>query len=176
MSRLAYPEPRDAHVSTRMRANGRRGTRPELELRSALHRLGLRFRKDHPIRAGERVIRPDVVFTRWRIAIFLDGCYWHACPEHGTRPQRNTAYWDDKLARNVARDRAVDEALGASGWQVVRIWEHEPRGQAAERVAAVVAHAAVEGAQTQRRHVHGTRAAAIVSGESTWRDDRCPTS
>jgi DNA mismatch endonuclease (patch repair protein) len=122
-----------------MRANARTGTRPEVELRSALHRLGLRFRKDHPVHASGRVIRPDVVFARRRVAVFLDGCYWHACPEHGTRPRRNVGYWDDKFARNVARDRAVDEALRDAGWHVVRIWEHEPRGQAAEHVAAVVA-------------------------------------
>ena len=90
----AYPRPLDEHVSKRMRANRRRDTRPEIRLRSEVHTLGLRFRKDYPIRAGQRLVRPDIVFARQRLAVFLDGCYWHVCPVHGTRPTRNREYWD----------------------------------------------------------------------------------
>lgn len=133
-----YPAPLNAAVSKRMRANPRRDTRPERELRSSLHALGLRFRKDFPVRAGDRVVRPDVVFTRRRIAVFLDGCYWHACPEHGTRPVRNSEYWAKKLDRNVARDRAVNEVLRKDGWQVIRIWEHEICAEAAIRIKSVI--------------------------------------
>ncbi len=117
-----------------MRRNGRRDSRAELTLRSELHRRGLRFRVDAPLRAGGRVIRPDVVFTRAHLAVFVDGCFWHCCPEHGNLPRVNTSYWRPKLARNVARDRAVDEALISSGWEVLRAWEHEPVVIVANRV------------------------------------------
>src|SRR4051794_4976178 len=102
-----YPEPADAMVSARMARNRRRDTKPELRLRAALHARGLRFRVDYPVRTDALTVRPDVVFTRWRVAVFVDGCFWHGCPEHGTRPQRNAAYWGPKLQRNVARDRRV---------------------------------------------------------------------
>jgi len=109
-----------------MRANPRRDTKPEVAVRSALHALGLRFRKDHPIRLGSgRLVRPDVVFTRARIAVFIDGCFWHRCPEHGNVPKVNTGYWLPKLARNVVRDAAVSAELVADGWTSIRAWEHE---------------------------------------------------
>src|SRR4051812_41137052 len=107
-----------------MRRNPRRDTKPEVALRSALHGMGLRFRKDHAIRTQARVVRPDVVFTRDRLAVFVDGCFWHCCPLHGNVPRANTAYWVPKLDRNVARDRAVDAALQGEGWTVLRAWEH----------------------------------------------------
>lgn len=121
-----------------MRRNPRRDTRPEIQLRSELHRRGLRFRKDLPVRVPGRVVRPDVVFTRARIAVFVDGCFWHACPLHGNQPRANTDYWRPKLARNVARDRAVDAALDAAGWRVLRGWEHEPAAEVADRVEAML--------------------------------------
>src|SRR4051794_22042546 len=109
---VGYPEPLDDHVSTRFRANRHHDTKPERALRSELHARGLRFRKDLAIRAGPRLVRPDIVFTRARVAVFVDGCYWHACPEHGTLPRRNSPYWSRKLESNVERDRSVDAALG----------------------------------------------------------------
>src|SRR5262249_51096120 len=69
--------------------------------------------------------RPDIVFTARRVAVFVDGCFWHCCPEHGSQPAANTWYWEPKLRRNVERDRAADVALGRAGWTVVRLWEHE---------------------------------------------------
>ncbi len=139
MSASPYPMPSSDAVSVRMRANRRRDTRPETALRSALHALGLRYRVDSPIRLpGRRPVRPDIVFTRTRVCVFVDGCFWHCCPVHGVEPTRNVGYWGPKLARNVARDRAVDEALRREGWIVLRVWEHEdPEGAAAE-IAAVV--------------------------------------
>lgn len=134
--RLPYPQPTSDAVSKRMRANARRDTKPETALRSALHRLGLRFRKDLPLKLGDRVVRPDVVFTRVRLAVFLDGCFWHRCPEHGNVPRANGSYWGPKLERNVARDRAVDDALAAAGWRVLRAWEHEDIEDVAAAVAA----------------------------------------
>lgn len=81
---------------------------------------------------------PDVVFPRLRLAVFLDGCFWHRCPEHGTPPRANADYWRTKLDRNVARDRFNDEALRTAGWEVVRVWEHEDPCEAAERIADAV--------------------------------------
>lgn len=121
-----------------MRRNPRRDTGPEVALRSELHRRGLRFRKDLPLRAPGRVVRPDVVFPAARLAVFVDGCFWHACPLHGNQPRANTAYWRPKLERNVARDRAVNEALTAAGWHVLRAWEHEPAAEIADRVQATL--------------------------------------
>lgn len=121
-----------------MRGNRRTGTSPELRLRSALHRLGLRFRKDLRIVANGHAVRPDVVFTKARVAVFCDGCFWHGCPEHGTSPRINADYWGPKLARNRERDQRNDAFLRASGWEVIRVWEHEEPDHAAKRVERVV--------------------------------------
>src|SRR5882724_5534169 len=119
-----------------MRANRRSDTKPEMALRRALHGQGLRYRKDYRLDLDGARVRPDIAFTARRVAVFVDGCFWHACPEHGTKPANNTWYWGPKLARNVERDRAADAALAAAGWRVVRVWEHEPLDAA---VASVVA-------------------------------------
>lgn len=121
-----------------MRSNRKRDTRPELALRSALSRRGLRYRVDFKIGEGRSAPRPDVAFTRWRVAVFVDGCFWHGCPEHGVRPRTNSTYWDAKIARNRVRDAANAEALALLGWRVIRIWEHEDPQVAAERVEEVV--------------------------------------
>ena len=120
------------------RANRRTDTKPELALRSALHARGLRFRKDYRLDLGAVRPRPDIVFTRARVAVFVDGCFWHSCPQHGGLPGSNTAYWGPKLARNVERDRLYDEALRVAGWTVVRVWEHVPVGAAASLVEEAV--------------------------------------
>jgi DNA mismatch endonuclease, patch repair protein len=135
---LPYPHPTSLEVSARMRRNRRRDTAPEIALRSELHGRGLRFRKDLPLRVSGRIVRPDIAFTRVRLAVFVDGCFWHACPIHGNQPRANSDYWRPKLARNVARDRAVDRALHAAGWCVLRAWEHEPPAVVADRVEAAL--------------------------------------
>ena len=114
-----------------MRANRRTDTKPELALRRALHSRGYRYRKDYrlDLDGGQRV-RPDIAFTARRVAVFVDGCFWHCCPQHGSKPAVNVGYWDPKLRRNVERDRAADTALAAAGWEVVRVWEHGPPGAA----------------------------------------------
>lgn len=124
-----------------MAAIKRTDTRPERVLRSILHRAGLRFRKDLRIQCSDRWVRPDIIFTRRRIAVFVDGCFWHSCPEHGRQPQVNTGYWSPKLSKNVARDRAADDALKQAGWTVVRVWEHEDPAQAAKRIVELVSSA-----------------------------------
>lgn len=123
------------------KGNRRTGTKPETALRSALHKRGLRFRKDYSIATAAGRVKVDVAFTRARVAVFVDGCFWHCCPLHGTVPKRNVAYWQPKLRRNVERDRCNDEALRAAGWQVVRIWEHQEPDTAAAVVADMVAAA-----------------------------------
>jgi DNA mismatch endonuclease (patch repair protein) len=117
-----------------MKGNRRADTRPELALRKELHRRGLRFRKDAPLRPAERLRRVDIVFPGARLAVFVDGCFWHGCPEHGNKPRANTPYWSVKLARNVARDAQVDAELESAGWAVIRVWEHEDVQEAAERI------------------------------------------
>jgi DNA mismatch endonuclease, patch repair protein len=108
-----------------MRANRRTDTKPELALRHALHRLGYRYRKDYRLDLdGGRRVRPDIVFTARKVAVFVDGCFWHACPEHGSKPKANQWYWAPKLIKNVERDRINDAALILAGWTVVRLWEH----------------------------------------------------
>ncbi|MCU1631531.1 MAG: mismatch endonuclease Vsr [Micrococcaceae bacterium] len=106
---------------------------PEVALRRELHRRGLRFRKHMRGIAG----RPDIVFTRARLVVFCDGCFWHRCPLHATAPRNNAVWWQDKLQANVDRDRRQDAKLQAEGWTVLRVWEHEEATEAAERVAAV---------------------------------------
>lgn len=119
-----------------MKAVRRRGTLPELELRSALHRRGLRYRVDvAPVPGFRR--RADVVLSRARIAVYVDGCFWHSCPEHATTPKSNREWWEEKLAANVARDRKTDRDLAELGWAVVRVWEHEDMEAAAERIVAL---------------------------------------
>jgi DNA mismatch endonuclease (patch repair protein) len=119
-----------------MKANRRTDTKPELALRKALHALGYRYRKDLRLDLVDGVrVRPDIVFTARRVAVFVDGCFWHCCPDHGSKPASNTWYWEPKLARNVERDRTADSALDQAGWTVIRLWEHESLDGA---VAAVV--------------------------------------
>lgn len=107
-----------------MRRNRGRDTSLELRIRRALHGRGLRYRVDLAPLKGLRS-RADIVFTRARVAIYLDGCFWHGCPLHGTIPKSNVAYWVPKLERNRARDREATGALEAAGWTVLRFWEHE---------------------------------------------------
>lgn len=133
-----YPEPGSAAATAIGRANRRANTKPELALRSALHRRGLRFRKDHRLEAAGVKVRVDVAFPRHRVAVFVDGCFWHGCPEHQNTPKRNTAYWGPKLAGNQARDHRVNAALRADGWTVVRVWEHEDPERAADRIEDIV--------------------------------------
>ncbi len=109
-----------------MRGNTRVSTTPERRLRSELHAAGMRFRVDFPIRiAGRRPIRPDIVFTRRRLAVFVDGCFWHGCPEHGRQPKSNNSYWAAKLEINRRRDVEQTAALEDDGWIVLRVWEHD---------------------------------------------------
>jgi DNA mismatch endonuclease (patch repair protein) len=123
----------------RMSRQRSRDTDPERALRSLLHRMGLRFRVHRRPVPGLRR-EADLVFAGARVAVFVDGCFWHCCPEHATSPRANGAWWAAKLAANVARDRDTDRRLAEAGWRVVRVWEHEEPARAAARVARVVRH------------------------------------
>ncbi len=123
----------DAATSARMAKQRRVGTKPELALRRELHRRGKRFFVDRAPIPGMRR-RADIVFPRRKVAVYVDGCFWHSCPEHATFPKNNAEWWAAKLAGNVARDRDTDARLIAAGWTVVRIWEHERPDTAADLV------------------------------------------
>ena len=111
----------------------RRETAPELALRTVLHARGLRYRVAYAV-PGQRRRTIDVAFTRRRLAVFVDGCFWHGCPEHGTSPRQNSSWWQTKLAANRARDRDTDAVLQSQGWRVLRVWEHEPPDVVADTI------------------------------------------
>ena len=113
-----------------MASQATRDTAPEVALRRALHRRGVRFRLHRTDLPG----RPDLVLVRCRVAVFVDGCFWHGCPDHFTLPRANRAWWLAKMARNQARDREVGELLVALGWQPVRFWEHVDPEVAADQL------------------------------------------
>lgn len=110
-----------------MRATGSRDTRPELALRRELHRRGRRFRVDAALPPPMQRRRADLLFPRRRIAVFVDGCFWHGCPEHGTaqNARSNAAFWSAKVRTNRERDAETTAALAALGYRVLRFWEHE---------------------------------------------------
>jgi DNA mismatch endonuclease (patch repair protein) len=134
--RRTGPLPVDEATRRRFVAQRRRDTAPELAIRRELHRRGLRYRVDVSPDGGR--LRADVVFSRARVAVFVDGCFWHCCPIHGTAPRHNNEWWRAKFARTVARDRELDARLAAAGWTPLRIWEHVPPADAAATVEAVV--------------------------------------
>lgn len=110
-----------------------RNTKPERALRGALWRLGLRYRIHHALPG-----RPDVVFPTQRIAIFIDGCFWHGCPEHAVQPKTNETFWINKIGRNRVRDQQVTLTLQADGWTVLRFWEHEVKKDLPQVVEQIV--------------------------------------
>jgi DNA mismatch endonuclease (patch repair protein) len=120
-----------------MRGNKRRDTVPELAIRRAAHASGLRYRVDaRPLPDLNR--RADLVFTRTKVAVFVDGCYWHGCPEHGTVARTNADYWASKILRNRERDQETNTVLAERGWVPLRIWEHETVTAALEKIVTAV--------------------------------------
>jgi DNA mismatch endonuclease (patch repair protein) len=122
-----------------MKGNHKTGTRPERRLRSFLHKRGLRFRVNYAVRTPGCEVEADIAFPHAEVAVMVDGCFWHICPTHGTRPRTNDGYWSVKLQRNVERDRRVDSDLKEAGWIIVRIWEHMTLDEAATLVNAALA-------------------------------------
>ncbi|MFF3426779.1 very short patch repair endonuclease [Streptomyces sp. NPDC002602] len=130
-------------VRARMSRQKSKDTKIEVALRKALHASGLRFRvHGRPVKGVRR--EADIVFGPARVAVFVDGCFWHGCPEHATWPRRNAEFWRAKIEGNRARDRDTDARLAEAGWLAVRVWEHEPPAESAVRVAEVVARRKAE--------------------------------
>ena len=127
----------DARTSLRMSRQRRRDTNAEMTLRQLLHARGLRYRVNRALPGMPRR-RADLTFPLQRVVVFVDGCFWHGCPEHQTKPKNNAAWWAAKLKRNIERDGETDAHMGELGWAVVRVWEHEDPECAADRVEAAV--------------------------------------
>ncbi|MFD6170907.1 very short patch repair endonuclease [Streptomyces coeruleorubidus] len=120
-----------------MQAIRSRDTKPEQLIRRLVHARGLRYRvAARPLPDLRRTA--DMVFRPVKVAVFIDGCYWHGCPEHYVPPRTNSGYWSEKVLRNVARDRDTDRLLEEAGWLVLRFWEHEPSDACADKIAAAV--------------------------------------
>lgn len=120
-----------------MQANRRRDTMPELAIRRLVHARGLRYRVDaRPLPDARHTA--DLIFPRARVAVFIDGCWWHGCPDHYRPPSSNTGYWATKVTRNRERDRLADETLSAAGWAVIRVWEHQPPESVARFIEVTV--------------------------------------
>ncbi|GAA2006152.1 very short patch repair endonuclease [Catenulispora subtropica] len=116
-----------------MRANRSRDTKPEIAIRRELHRLGFRYRVAFPAPIGMRRTI-DIAFTRMRVAVFVDGCFWHGCPDHYRPATRNAAFWGEKINANRERDADTNRRLVEAGWTVIRIWEHEDPATAVNRI------------------------------------------
>jgi DNA mismatch endonuclease (patch repair protein) len=131
------PPASSPEVAARMSRARRRDTAPEVAIRREAHRRGLRYRVDSALPGLPRR-RADMVFLRRRIAVFVDGCFWHSCPVHATTPTANREWWVAKLQRNEQRDRHTDEHLRGLGWTVLRFWEHEDAVAAVDVIDRVV--------------------------------------
>lgn len=135
--RIARPVPSSEAALKRMKAAKPRDTAPEKALRSALHRKGLRFRIDEkPIKDLNR--KADIVFRSAKVAVFVDGCFWHGCPIHGTQAKANAEFWKNKIEQNQARDLDTNEQLKKAGWRVVRVWEHEDPERVSQKIYSLV--------------------------------------
>lgn len=135
--RAEWVDPVAPATTKRMRRTAQRDNLLERALRSELHRRGLRFRIHRRLLAGSRR-SVDIVFPASRTAVFVDGCFWHGCPEHGTWPKNNAEWWRAKIISNIARDRDTDRKLADAGWTVIRVWEHETAEAAANRIEVAV--------------------------------------
>jgi DNA mismatch endonuclease (patch repair protein) len=134
---MSTPPPSSVAAAKRMRACRSRNTTPELEVRRALHAKGLRYFVDRSPTAGVRS-RADLLFTGARVAVFIDGCFWHSCPQHASVPKANRTWWQQKLAANVQRDAMTNSRLSEQGWLVLRFWEHEATTDVATTIVAAV--------------------------------------
>ncbi|WP_191133925.1 very short patch repair endonuclease [Streptomyces sp. col6] len=134
---MSTARPSSPAVSARMSRQASRDTAPEVAVRKLLHASGYRYRLNERVpHMSRRTI--DIAFIRAKVAVFLDGCFWHGCPEHATQPKSNAEWWRQKLDRNMARDAETTAHLVAEGWTVLRFWEHQAPVQVAEEVAEVV--------------------------------------
>lgn len=130
-------KPSSPEASRRMAATKQKHTSAEMAIRKELFRHGLRYRVDHAVVDKPRR-KADIAFLGPKVAVFVDGCFWHGCPEHASWPKQNADFWRNKIETNRARDLDTNSRLLAAGWRVVRVWEHEPVNDAASRIEAVV--------------------------------------
>ena len=144
---LARVAPSSPEASRRLSLVRQKGTSAELELRRALHARGIRYRLHQALLQKPRRVA-DIVFSRFQVAVFVDGCFWHGCPLHASWPKSNAEFWRQKIEDNRARDRDTDTRLKAEGWLVIRVWEHEHPDGAAERIAAMVRARKKNGAES----------------------------
>ena len=135
---IRNPKPSSEAALHRMKAAKPRDTAPEKALRSALHRKGLRFRTDvKPVKELNR--KADILFRPAKVAVFVDGCFWHGCPIHGTQAKKNAAFWQQKIRQNQERDKDTVIQLQAAGWRVIRVWEHEDLEKTSQEIYDIVA-------------------------------------
>ena len=137
MERRGVPWASSETVRRRMRATGQRDTVAEMLVRQALHRMCLRYRLQVAPLPGLRRTA-DIVFRSRRVAVLIDGCFWHGCPLHGSQSKTNTSFWQEKIETNQRRDRDTDLRLRQAGWTVVRVWEHEDPARAAAKIARII--------------------------------------
>jgi len=135
--RIRNPSPSSEAALKRMQAAKPKDTAPEKALRSALHSKGLRFRIDQKLIEGLNR-KADIVFRSVKVAVFVDGCFWHGCPIHGTRAKANAEFWKNKIEQNRLRDRDTNKQLKKAGWRIVRVWEHENPERAAQKIYRLV--------------------------------------
>ncbi|WP_371827604.1 very short patch repair endonuclease [Amycolatopsis sp. WQ 127309] len=131
------PIPSSSAVSARLSRQARQNTSPELRVRRELHTSGYRYRVHTPV-PGKPRRTMDICFTKVKLAVFLDGCFWHGCPDHGTQPKSNAEWWRNKVAANRSRDADTNMHLGALGWAVLRFWEHEDPADVAAAIGRSV--------------------------------------
>lgn len=135
--RIGNPKPSSDAALKRMKAAKPKDTAPEMALRSTLHKKGLRFRIDvKPLKELNR--KADIVFRPSKVAVFVDGCFWHGCPIHGTQAKANAEFWEPKIKQNQERDKDTVNQLEAAGWRVIRVWEHEDLKGAAQEIYEIV--------------------------------------
>ena len=135
---MPRPVPSSSDVSRRMAKVRQKGTGAEVALRQEMYRIGLRYRVDYEVLRKPRRVA-DVAFAGRKIAVFVDGCFWHGCPEHATWPKQNAEFWREKIEANRRRDADTNDRLRSLGWTVLRFWSHESPAEAAKAVARVVA-------------------------------------
>jgi DNA mismatch endonuclease (patch repair protein) len=137
LGKLIFPRPSSDAALSRMKAAKPRDTAPEMALRSEIHRRGFRYRVDtKPLKELNR--RADIVFRPTKVAVFVDGCFWHGCPIHGTMAKANTEFWQAKIQQNRERDKDTNQKLKEAGWKVIRIWEHENPKIAADMICNII--------------------------------------
>jgi DNA mismatch endonuclease (patch repair protein) len=134
---IRVPPPSSAAALRRMQAAKPKDTVPEKAIRSAIHRRGLRYRVDaKPLKELNR--RADIIFRSIKVAVFIDGCFWHGCPIHGTQAKANAEFWRVKIRQNRERDADTNKRLEEAGWKVIRIWEHEDPEDASEKIYNII--------------------------------------